>query len=36
MVVAVFEMRGHTVAAQQGPHTVEALASRSGKDGSSS
>ena len=30
------EMRGHTVAAQQGAHMVEVLASRRGYDGSSS
>ena len=30
MVVAVVEMMSHTVAAQQGTHMVEALASRRG------
>ena len=30
MVVAVVEMRGHTVAAQQGAHMVEVLASKRG------
>ena len=36
MLLAVVEMRSHTIAVQQGAHMVEALASRRGLDGSSS
>ena len=35
MVVAMVKMRSHIVAAQQGAHMVEALASRRGYDDSS-